>query len=338
MDYIKTIGINSNQPRGRGFNHPYDIAISSNGRIYVLNRMYPQSTEGIRIQICDLADNWYGEFGNGPGNDKDSFRVPVAMAFDSYDKLYVTDESFHQIKIFNTDGDFLAAWGGPEVQQEFIQAPAGICVDSDDSILVVEQHRGCITKIDPDGNIIAKFGKPGSLDGQFNLPWGITVDTQNNIYVADWRNDRIQKFDTSGHFLMTIGESGHHDGQLYRPSSVAVDSDGNIYVADWGNERVQVFDDNGRLLNIMYGEATLSKWALEWLEVNKDEYNARKNSNLVITDLPSHLNSPYHVSSQTEHLFWGPVSVKFDTENRFYVTEHSRHRIQIFQRCETTVS
>ena len=338
MDYIKTIGINSNQPRGRGFNHPYDIAISSGGRIYVLNRMYPQSTEGIRIQICDLADNWHGEFGNGPGDDKDSFRVPVAMTFDSNDKLYVTDESFHQIKMFNTDGDFLDVWGGPEVQDKFIHAPAGICVDSNDSILVVEQYRGCITRIDSDGNIIAKFGKPGSGDGQFNLPWGITVDRQNNIYVADWRNDRIQKFDAFGHFLMTIGESGHNDGQLHRPSSVAVDSDGNIYVADWGNERIQVFDANGILLNIMCGEATLSKWALEWLEVNKDEYNARKNSNLVIAELPTHLNSPYHVSSQTEHLFWGPVSVKLDTENRFYVTEHSRHRIQIFQRCETTVS
>ena len=335
MNYLKTIGINSNQPRGRGFNHPYDIAISSGGRIYVLNRMYPQSTEGIRIQVCDLDDNWHGEFGNGPGDSKDSFRVPVAMAFNSNDKLFVTDEAFHQIKIFNTDGDFIDAWGGSEVQDEFIHTPAGICINRDDSVLVVEQQKGCITRIDPNGNIIGKFGNPGSLNGQFNLPWGITVDTENNIYVADWRNDRIQKFDNSGRFLMSIGRSGHNDGQLYRPSSVVVDSEGLIYVADWGNERIQIFDDDGELLNIMYGEATLSKWALEWLEVNKDEYSARKNSNLAIKDLPSHLHSPYHVSSQTEHLFWGPVSVKLDKENRFYVTEHSRHRIQIFQQSKT---
>ena len=29
MRYIKSIGLNSNQQRGRGFNHPYDIAFSS---------------------------------------------------------------------------------------------------------------------------------------------------------------------------------------------------------------------------------------------------------------------------------------------------------------------
>jgi len=37
MEYTKTIGLNSNQPRGRGFNYPYDIAIGPNDSIYVLN-------------------------------------------------------------------------------------------------------------------------------------------------------------------------------------------------------------------------------------------------------------------------------------------------------------
>ena len=65
MRYVKSIGLNSNQQRGRGFNHPYDIAFSSDDRIYVLNRMYPQSSDGIRVQICDINDEWYGEFGHG---------------------------------------------------------------------------------------------------------------------------------------------------------------------------------------------------------------------------------------------------------------------------------
>jgi len=33
MKYLKTIGLNSNQPIGRGFNYPYDTAMSSDGRI-----------------------------------------------------------------------------------------------------------------------------------------------------------------------------------------------------------------------------------------------------------------------------------------------------------------
>ena len=112
---------------------------------------------------------------------------------------------------------------------------------------------------------------------------------------------------------------------------MAVDRDGKIHVADWGNERVQTLNPDGSFHRLLRGEATLSKWAEEWLEVNPDEYNVRKSSELLVEYLPDHLRTPYHVASQTEPLFWGPVSVKLDSEDRLYVTEHSRHRIQIYE-------
>ena len=106
---------------------------------------------------------------------------------------------------------------------------------------------------------------------------------------------------------------------------------GSIHVADWGNERVQVLDPDGAFHQMLYGEATLSKWAEEWLEVNLDEYELRKQSELLVKDLPAHLRTPFHAASQTEPMFWGPVSVKVDSEDRLYVTEHSRHRIQVYE-------
>lgn len=66
---------------------------------------------------------------------------------------------------------------------------------------------------------------------------------------------------------------------------------------------------------------------------NQDEYQLRKATDLAVTDLPSERVTPYYVSSQTEHLFWGPVSVKLDAQDRMYVTEHSRHRIQIYEKA-----
>ena len=53
---------------------------------------------------------------------------------------------------------------------------------------------------------------------------------------------------------------------------------------------------------------------------------------LLVKKLPEHLNSPYHIASQVEPYFWGPVSVRLDKEDRLYVTEHSRHRIQVYQK------
>ena len=331
MQYVKSIGLNSNQPLGRGFNHPYDIAFSKNERIYVLNRMYPQSTDGIRVQICDFDDEWYGEFGHGPGHTNDQFMVPVCIEFNSEERLFITDESHHQIKIFDKDGNFVDAWGENTPRLKKLNGPSGICFDSTGNALVVQQFKGNILKVSSEGEEVLQFGERGTGQGKLNLPWGICVDDQDDVYVADWRNDRVQKFDSEGRFLKTFGESGSGEGQLSRPSSVVVAKDGRVIVADWGNERVQIFNKDGQFESTLQGRATLSKWAIEWLDVNKDELNARQAADLEIKNLPSHLDTPYHIASQTEHMFWGPVSVKIDKNQRLYVTEHSRHRIQIYE-------
>ena len=163
------------------------------------------------------------------------------------------------------------------------------------------------------------------------MPWGLSLDSENNVYVADWRNDRIQKFTSDGEFISVFGESGYGQGQFNRPSSVVIDSKGNIIVADWGNERIQILNADGSFKMFLHGEATLSKWAVDWFNANKDEFDARQESDLRIKRLPQHLRTPYHVGSQTEHVFFGPVSVKLDSEDRLYITEHSRSRIQIYE-------
>lgn len=338
MRYVKSIGLNSNQQRGRGFNHPYDIAFSSDERIYVLNRMYPQSSDGIRVQICDINDEWYGEFGHGPGYSNDKFLVPVCMVFDRNDRLYVTDESLNQIKIFDKSGELLDVWGANGSKLANLNGPSGISLDGEDHLLIVEQYKGVIKRIDLEGNLVSQFGGKGSGAGEFELPWGISTDKNGDIYVADWRNDRVERFDEDGKWILSIGSPGQAEGQLHRPSSVCVTSSGVVVVADWGNERVQLFDTSGNFKSIIQGDADLSKWSLEWLDVNQDELSARKNSNLKIDELPDHLSTPYHRASQIEHIFWGPVSVKLDQKENLYVTEHSRHRIQIFENIESVVS
>ena len=319
MKYLKTIGFNSNQPIGRGFNYPYDVAFSGDGRIFVLNRMGGLNPRGIRIQICTFDEDWLGEFSTGPGDGHDQFRVPVCMNFDAQDKLFVTDESLNEVKVFDSQGNFVNKWGKDVTGVGTLGGPAGIAHGVDGSVYVVEQYAARVHKLTADGESVLSWGEEGSRPGQFDLPW------------ADWRNDRIQKFTPDGEFIAAYGESGDGEGQFHRPSSVAVDGEGKIHVADWGNERVQTLNPDGSFHQLLRGEATLSKWAEEWLEVNPDEYDVRKESELLVEELPDHLRTPYHVASQTEPLFWGPVSVKLDSQDRLYVTEHSRHRIQIYE-------
>ena len=259
MKYLKTIGFNSNQPIGRGFNYPYDIAFSADGRIFVLNRMGTQVQRGIRIQICTFDEDWLGEFSTGPGDGDDQLKVPVCMDFDADDNLYVTDEVLNQVKVFDNQGNFVRKWGGNGDGD--LAGPSGIAHGADGSVYIVEQYANRVHKMTAAGESVLSWGKEGAGESQFDLPWGATTDADGNVYIADWRNDRIQKFDPDGGFIAAFGESGDGDGQFHRPSSVAVTADGLICVADWGNERVQVLDPDGEFHQTLSGEATLSKWA-----------------------------------------------------------------------------
>jgi DNA-binding beta-propeller fold protein YncE len=329
LQYVKTIGIVNNGYNGRGFANPYDVAVSRDGRIFVLNRCDPARAAAIRVGIMTLDEAYLGEFGKGFGSGDGQFAWPVAMAFDSQDHLYITDEHHHRISIFDSAGTFLGKWGVAGSAAGQLNGPAGIAIDADDHVYIVDQNNARIQKFTTNGTYLRHWGTAGADHGQFNLPWGVAVDAEGTVYVADWRNDRIQKFTPDGQFLASFGESGHGEGQFHRPSGVAVDADGYMYVADWGNERVQVLGPDGSFQLLLRGQATLSKWAEEFFVSNPDEWETRSHSNLM-PQLPPHLNTPYHISSQTEPYFWGPVAVTLDRENRLYVPETNRHRVQIY--------
>jgi DNA-binding beta-propeller fold protein YncE len=327
LEYLKTIGIVTNSPTGRGFANPVDLAVSLEGRILVLNRGAPTFT---RVGVCSLDEEYLYEIGS-MGDGDGQFRLPTAIALDSRDRVYIADENNHRISVFDLSGEFLGKWGERGSAEGQLDGPSGLAFDADDAVYVVDQNNNRVQKFSSDGRFLASFGEHGGGEGQFDMPWGVTLDSRGDVYVADWRNDRVQKFAPDGRFLASFGESGHGDGQFHRPSSVAVDTDGHIYVADWGNERVQMLGPNGGHLLTLMGQATLSKWAQEYLDANPEEARDRDVSDLM-PGLPPQYKTPYQVSSQTEAYFWGPTSVNLDGDGRLYVTESSRHRIQIYRK------
>ena len=328
LDYSHTVGIVAME--GRGFSNPVDVAISSDGHLYVLSRTNANQTYGIRVGICNLESDYFGDFGSyGPGDGQ--FIWPTALAFDSEDRLYMADEANHRITVFDKSGEFLSKFGVHGGRDGELNGPSGIAFDAEENLYVSDHLNNRVQKFTKDGRFLLKWGDQGAGAGQLNMPWGIAVGPLGNVYVADWRNDRVQKFSPDGEFLASFGESGEGDGQFSRPSSVAVDQDGYIYVADWGNERVQVLRPDGGFQLRLRGQATLSKWADEFYEANPDEKETRDRSELV-PEITHEVRTPYEESARIEQYFWAPVSVKLDGEGRLYVTESNRHRIQIYQR------
>ena len=315
---------------GRGFYYPTDMVIASNGRMYVGNRSVDGVDRGVRVTVCDIDSEYYGTFGSF-GHGDGQFVYLSGLAEDSRKRIYISDEYASRVSVFDLDGGFLRKWGLRGAGAGDLDGPSGLAIGANDTVFVSDTHNHRIQKFTPSGVFLDGFGEAGSGKGQFDLPWGLTVAPNGDIYVADWGNDRVQRFSPNGEFIAAYGTSGAGDGELKRPSGVAVDERGRMYVADWGNERVQVLDEDGRFLQKLRGQATESEWAKIFLDVNKEEAEARKRANLEPQIDLFDPDDPHEESSHIEKLFWSPVSIKLDAAGRLYVTESNRQRIQVYQ-------
>jgi DNA-binding beta-propeller fold protein YncE len=302
---------------GRGMSNPYDVASTADGRLFVLSRsnIFDAPVGGLRIGIMTLDEDYLGEwgaYGTGPGQ----LVWPNSIVLDPHGRLLISDEWRHDVQCFDQNGTLIHRWGGPGTEDGRFNRAAGIAFDSEGNVIVVDAGNHRVQQFDLDGRFIKKWGSFGSGTGQLNMPWGLAVDATDHVYVSDWRNDRLQVFDADGRHVATIGSSGTQDGQFRRPTGISIDRTGHIIVADWGNERVQILRPDGVHLVTLHGDATLSKWARDFIEASPDVGAKRQGA----ADL------------EAEKRFWGAVSVRVDDAGRLYVVEHSRHRVQIYER------
>ena len=330
--YSHTIGVYA--MGGRGFLNPVDVAPARDGVLYVLNRSDEETADRMtykRVTVCTVDEEYIGEFSTG-GTEDGQLMWPVSIALDRDENIYISDEALHRVSIFNKQGQFLDKWGVKGRGDGEFDRPAGLAFDENDNLLVVDSLNHRVQRYTKDGRLLGGWGRMGKRDGEFNLPWGIGVDRAGNVYVADWRNDRIQKFDSDGNHLASWGAPGQGDGEFHRPSSVAIDQEGNAYIADWGNERVQVLGPDGSFRAKFLGEAGLSKWGEEYFVSNQQELEEREKADLEPELDPPPVDFLRDRSAAVEKLFWGPVSVKLDSEGRIYVVDSCRHRIQVYRK------
>jgi len=309
--YSHTIGFY--QMAGRGFSHPVDQAIGPDGRIYVVNRGNPGQAENcVRVTVTNIDDDDLGQF-SGYGSGDGQLTWATSIAIDSQYRVYISDEHRQDIQVFDRDGTFIAKWGTFGSEPGLLNRPSGLAFDRDDNLYVVDHLNHRVQVFTSTGTYLAGWGERGTGPGQFSLPWGITVDGRGHVYVADWGNDRIQEFTADGAYVRSYGESGRSEGQLWRPSWPAVAADGTVVVADRGNDRTQAYTADGLPLATLYGESTLSKWAIIWLDGNPDIVERRSRT-----------------STEPEKYFWAPSAVDVLPDGRVLALDTCRHRIQVY--------
>ncbi len=312
-NYSHTIGINT--LAGRGFRYPVDLAMGSDGVIYVVNQS-DEFQKCQRITIATINEEYLGEFG-GYGEDDGLFVWPVAIALDNDERVYVLDEWLCRVSVFDKDGTFIKKWGKPGKDVGDLNSPGGLAFDQDGNVYITEELSHRVQKFTKDGEYILGWGEEGARQGEFNRPWGIAIDSCGDVYVADWHNDRVQKFSPEGEYIATFGAPGSGQGQLKHPSDVAVDKDGDVYITDWWNHKLEVYDSAGGHIASFRGDAErLSKWGQEFVDANPDYIKARLR-------VKSH---------EPEWRFNRPCAVEISDDGKVLVVDNQRARIQIYQK------
>ena len=323
--YTHTIG--RGEEAGTGFKNPVSVARGANDVMYVVNRAYDYRADSKRITVCTVQEDYIGEIGNGGRLGGDMMDVgedasagslvwPTDIALDKHENLYITDEWLQRVAMFTKDGDWIGSWGVVGRGDGEFDKPSGITIDADDNVYLVDTGNHRVQKFTKDGQFLAKFGHFGAGAGELNMPWGIEIDGNGDILVADWRNDRVQKFTADGKFLMKFGSSGKGDGEFNRPTDVAVDKEGIIYVTDWDNDRLEIFDLDGSFITQILGDATLSKWGVTKLEANPE----------------MRLEREIAQGLERERFLRGPLGVTVDDEDRVFIVDSQRNRIQIYRK------
>ncbi|TAK25768.1 MAG: hypothetical protein EPO26_01985 [Chloroflexota bacterium] len=170
-------------PGGGPFNRPTNIAVASNGDLYVSDgygncRVHRFGADGTH------KESW-GSAGQGAGQ----FRLPHGVCAEPFGSVLVGDRANDRIQRFDLDGRYLGEWTG-------VRAPDDIFRDASGAYYVAELGKAAavvgdlgarVTIRNRHGHILSAWGDEGdpASDGNFAAPHAICVDAHGDLYVGE---------------------------------------------------------------------------------------------------------------------------------------------------------
>ena len=149
--------------------------------------------------VLEMWDQWdhLCEGSDGPG--------PHRLRINPYDperRVWLVNETFHQIYVFSNDGSELLKTLGeknvPGDDETHFGRPQDVAFLPDGRILVadgLDNHRVII--LDADGNYISEFGGFGEGPGQFNGIHALGIGPEGLIFALDRSGGRVNVFRTT---------------------------------------------------------------------------------------------------------------------------------------------
>lgn len=169
----------------RKFNQPNDVAIATNGDVFVVQGHTPGPNGDARVLKFDksgrFVKSWGGK-GSGPGQ----FQVAHGIDIDAKGLLWVADRENQRVQVFDAEGTFVR-----EIKYKGLPCSLDI---GRQYIYMVNGFAGQVLRMDLNGKVLAALGKPGKGPGEFGEAHMIAVSPKDELYVADSVNAALVKF------------------------------------------------------------------------------------------------------------------------------------------------
>jgi predicted membrane-bound mannosyltransferase/DNA-binding beta-propeller fold protein YncE len=236
-----------------GLLNPRSMAFAPDGSVYVLD------TGNSRVMHLDARGQVLASWGSATPKDQtpaanSTFSEPWGIAVDAKGNVFVADTWNHRIQKFDSQGNFLLAWGVAGLSADGLDhfwGPRGIVVSADGTVYVTDTGNRRVVAFDENGKGLFEFKSDG--DARLNEPVGITMDASGQILVADTWNMRLAKFDSQGNYLTSWSVQAWTNVTNNEKPFVTTDASGNVYLSDPEENRIMVFNTTGAILGV-FGE------------------------------------------------------------------------------------
>ena len=217
-----------------GLSHPYLIAFSNNGEMYVT------SLSNDCIYVYDSSGRQkttIGSCGTGPLQ----FNGPTGIAING-DIIYVADDGGNRIHKLTLGGKFLSTFGNKGSVKRQILHPRGICIGPDGRIYVADAGNSRIQVFHHHDTFSY------SINCKLTFPCGISFDVSGHLHVTCNSSNIVAVFTPEGQYIRQYGQS-----YLNRPCGIAIDSAGNSLVVNNSGNSLSIFDPHGNYIHSIEG-------------------------------------------------------------------------------------
>jgi len=268
----------------------------------------------------------------------DQLNQPSDVAVSKDGQIYVVDGVNNRIRIFNSQGSPVSAFGTEGAGEGEFKYPLGIDIADSGRIYVADSGNHRVQIFDRAGGFVAQI-KLSATKNHPADPTDLAVDeTRNRCYIVDNDNHRILVYDLSNlRLLDSYGTAGTDKRAFRYPFLIALDKEKYLYIVDVINTRVQVLNPEGLFVNFIGG------WGVEKGEFFRPKGVAvDKNSRVYVSDSYTGVVQIFKSTGDfyaavgepangKVKKFKTPVGIFIDHRDRLYVVEMFANKVGVYR-------